>query len=104
MVKNILSQNIISALGIGSLPPEKQEEILESFGNIIFQAVLIRLMTELDEAGKDEFVKLLENSNGEDDAVLNFLKEKLPNLDEIVAQEVAKIKGESVDFLNQVVQ
>ncbi|MDP3014995.1 MAG: DUF5663 domain-containing protein [bacterium] len=101
-MKTILQKNIIKDLGLDKLSEKEQEESLLSIGRIIFQSVLIRVMEELDEAGKDEFEKILEEKPNDEEAILNFLRSKLPNLDEIVDEEVAKFKQESVGFMNKI--
>lgn len=96
---SILKQNIIQDLGIDRLPADEQEEALLSIGRIIFQGVLIRVMGLLGEKDKDEFDKLLTEKADEEEAVLKFLQAKLPNLDEIVNNEIAMFKRESLDFM-----
>lgn len=95
----ILKQNIIKDLGLDKLPPEKQEETILTIGRLIFQGVVIRVMSLLGEKDKDEFDKLLSEKIEDEEAVLNFLKSKIPNLEELVNEEVAKFKKESVDFM-----
>lgn len=95
----ILQKNIISDLGLDKLSEKEQEEALLGIGRIIFQAVLIRVMEELDESGKDEFEKILNEKPNDEEAILGFLQTKIPNLDVIVSDEVVKFKQESVDFM-----
>lgn len=98
----ILQKNIINDLGLDKLPAKEQEEALLSIGRIIFQSVLIRTMEELDEAGKDEFEKILSEKPNDEEAILSFLQKKIPNLNEIVNEEVAKFKQDSVDFMKAI--
>jgi len=101
-MKDILKQNIIKDLGLEVLPEEEQEEALLSVGRIIFQAVLIRVLQELDDQGKDEFDKLLSEKPNDEEAILKFLTEKVPNLNSIVREEVSKFKQETVDFMKKI--
>lgn len=98
----ILQKNIIKELGLDTLPEKEQEEALLSIGRIIFQSVLIRTMEELDEADKDEFDKILSDKSNDEEVILGFLQKKIPNLDEIVNDEVVKFKQESVDFMKEI--
>ena len=98
----ILQKNIIQDLGLGKLSEKKQEEALLSIGRIIFQSVIIRVMNELDKAGKDEFEKILTEKPNDEEAIMSFLQSQLPNLNEIVNDEVAKFKQESVDFMKKI--
>lgn len=95
----ILQKNIIKELGLDNLSEKEQEETLLSIGKIIFQSVLIRTMEELDDKSKDEFEKILSEKPNDEEAILSFLQKKLPNLNDIVNDEVSKFKQESVDFM-----
>lgn len=99
---DILKQNIINDLGIGALPQEQQEEALFSIGNIIFQKVLIRVIESMAEADKDAFEKILSEKNNKPETILNFLRSKVANLDEIVNEEVRKFKQESADIMKSI--
>ena len=98
----ILQKNIIKDLGLDKLPEKEQEEALLTIGSIIFQAVLIKVMEELTEKEKDQFEKLLTEKPDDEEAILGFLKAKVPNLNEIVNEEVAKFKQESLDFMKKI--
>ncbi len=98
----ILQKNIIKELGLDKLSEKEQEETLLSIGKIIFQSVLIRTMEELDDKDKDEFEKILSEKPNDEEMILGFLKKKLPNLNEIVNDEVSKFKQGSVDFMKAI--
>jgi hypothetical protein len=98
----ILQKNIIRELGLEELPEKEQEEMLLSMGRIIFQSILIRTMEELDEKSKDEFEKILSEKPNDEETILGFLQSKLPNLNEIVNDEVSKFKQESIDFMKAI--
>ena len=89
-------------MGLENLSEKEQEESLLSIGRIIFQSVLIRVMEELDEAGKDEFEKILTEKPNDEEAILGFLQAKISNFNEIVSGEVAKFKQGSVDFMDKI--
>ena len=94
-----MQQNIIKELGLDRLPQAQVEEILLRVGKIIFQSVMIRVLEELDDSAKDELDVLLSQKPDNQEAVLQFLRSKLPNLDDIVNEEIQKFKEESVDFM-----
>lgn len=100
-----LKENIIKELGLESLPEERKMEILLSIGRIVQQNIILRILDELkDEKDKDEFDKLLGEKGNDEQAIFEFLQSKIPKLDEIVNEEIAKFKQESVDFLAQVIK
>ncbi|PIR71538.1 MAG: hypothetical protein CO145_02430 [Candidatus Nealsonbacteria bacterium CG_4_9_14_3_um_filter_37_13] len=102
MVNKILHQNIIKELDIDALPEKEQEEALLRVGKIIFQSVLIRVMEKLNSEEKDQFTKLLTEKPDDEKAILDFLKSKIPNFNEIVNEEVAGFKKESLDFMKRI--
>lgn len=101
-MQDILKKNIIKDLGLDALPEKDQEEALLTVGKIIFQAVLIRVLQELTEKEKDQFEKLLTEKTDDEEAILSFLQAKIPHLNDIVNEEVAKFKRETVDFMKKI--
>ena len=100
-MQDILKQNIIKELGLDELSQEKQEEILLEVGSVIFQGVLIRVMELLSVEDQTAFGKLVEEKPDDREGLLNFLQEKVPNMNDIVKEEVAKFKQESVDLMGK---
>lgn len=94
-----MKQNIIKDLGLDKFPAEKQEEVLLTIGKLIFQGVIVRVMGILSEKDKEDFDKLLTEKVDDEEAVLNFLKSRIPNLDDLVNEEIASFKKESVGFM-----
>lgn len=98
-------ENIIKELGLESLSEEKKMEIVLNIGRIIQQNVILRILDELkDERDKDEFDELLGKKGDDEQAILKFLQSKIPNLDEIVNEEIVKFKQENIDFMKKVTQ
>lgn len=101
-MENILKQNIIENIGLDLLSQDQQEEALLNIGEIIFQAVLVKSMEFLNDQDKDEFEKLFDSDQNNEDVVINFLREKIPEFDRIISEEVEKFKTESADFIEDV--
>ena len=95
----ILRKNIIKDLELDKLPAEEQEKALLSMGRIIFQSVMIRVLEKLNEKDKEEFEKMLSEKPADGDAILIFLQSRIPNINEIINEEIALFKRESVDFI-----
>lgn len=95
-IKEYLEKNILAELGLENLPPKKLEDFLAMLAEVIQGRINLRLLDELDDAAKDEFEKLLAaKSSG--DKVRDFLKGKIQNFEEIVAQTIAESKQEIVE-------
>lgn len=100
MDDKLMNQDLLKELGIDKLPPEKAEEMVATIGRILYQAVLIRVMERLSDPEKDEFAALLDKE-ADEDAIYAFLTAKVPDLNALVEEEVAKFKTESQGILRR---
>lgn len=96
---NPIKENIIDILGLGSLPLEKQEDVLIRIGFLIYQNVLMRVMKTMTNEDKGEFERILDN-NGEPEEIFIFLKNKVPNFEKKIEEEAEKFKNEVSKTLN----
>jgi len=94
-----INKNIIEILGISSLPPEEQKEAMEKLGAIVYQEVMLRVLDDMNDADKSAFESLIEK-NPDPEAMFAFLKEKVPNIEEIVKEEAESIRDESAEILS----
>ena len=101
-MNNILHQNIIKDLGLDTLSEKEQEEALLKIGKIIFQSILIKVIEKLDDNEIDNFTELLEKNPNDEKVILDFLQAKIPNFNELVNNEVANFKKESMDFMKEI--
>ena len=101
-MNKILDQNIIEYLGIVNLDEETREKTLLRVGKIIYQAVIMRAVELLDDDAQTKFSELLDEIGSDEkrqDEILEFLQKEIPNLDEIVKEEITKIKEETVSVM-----
>lgn len=91
-MSNILSKDIIEEWGLGSLPSDKQMDIVDRMGKMIYQAVLVRSLDILSEKEQEEFDSILDNDMSTPQDVLSFLKSKIPTFDQIVIEERNSLK------------
>lgn len=91
MVDNSIKQKIIIDFGLDGLSREQQEESLLTIGRILFQSVIITVLSALSEKDKDQFEELLSRKNVNEKMILRFLRSNLP-IEKIVTEEVDKIK------------
>ncbi len=93
-MKNILPTDIVKEWGLDSLPYEKQLEMVERIGKIIYQALLVRSLDILSEKEQEEFDELLDQDSTTPDDVLGFLQKKIPNFEKIVLEERKSLKND----------
>lgn len=91
-MNDILSKDVVKEWGLGTLPPEKQGEIVDRIGRILYQALLVQALDILSEKEQLEFDLLLEEDTTTVDDVLTFLKSKIPTFDQLVEDERKKLK------------
>ena len=97
-----LKANLITKLGIDKLPPERQAELLLKIGETIYKAVITRVVEELSDEDRTAFDHILDEKKDDEDAVFTFLQSKIPHLDQIVDEEIALFKKESIDMIEAI--
>jgi hypothetical protein len=97
---NAVNQSLIKELGIDNLPAEEQAEVLMGISRVIYQNITLRVLDELKEEDKDEFDAFLEKNPDDQEAIYEFLKSKIPNLDEIAKEEVEKFQKDSLNIVD----
>lgn len=96
---NQLTQNFLEELGLNNLPEDKKIQLLDDVGRMIQQNIIFRVIEVMNESDKDEFDRVIGENMDNPEAILNFLKAKVPNFETIVSEEVEKFKKESVEFI-----
>lgn len=98
---NKINKNIVTTLGINTLPVEKQKEAMERLGAIVYQEVMLRVLDILTEEDKNEFEKLIEKDPNPE-KMFEFLSNKITNLEEIVKEEAEKLREESAEIISEI--
>ena len=91
-----LSKDLVEEWGLKSLPEEKQAEIVERIGRLIYQAVLVRSLDILSEKEQTELDLLLDEDATTPEEVLLFLKSKIPTFDQLIIEERDKLKEDLI--------
>lgn len=96
----ILTEEIIAELGLDKLPPEQKDDVIERVGNVIFQGVIVRIMEGMSEEDKEAFYDVVDKNPEGGEPVIEFLQKKVPNLADIVAEEIDSFKQQSQETLS----
>ena len=75
-----------------NLTPEKQTEVADRIGRILYQAILVRSLDILSEKEQIDFDLLLDNDGTTPQDALQFLKDKIPTFELLVKEEKDKVK------------
>ncbi|MDO8557344.1 MAG: DUF5663 domain-containing protein [Candidatus Jorgensenbacteria bacterium] len=100
--QDALSKNIIKELGLDALPADQQADTLLKIGEIINQRIIVKALDSLSDEDKDAFDAILGKETENPEAIITFLRSKIPNFDGMVAKEISDFKQSSIDFLNKV--
>lgn len=94
----MIARNILEELGLNRLPSEKQEEVLAQISHLIYQGVLIRALERMGEVSRREFEHLL-GSEPDDSTIASFLERNVPDLDNLIEEEVSRFRQEMNELL-----
>lgn len=100
-LKNLARMDLIEELGLENLSQEQQENILSDMGEIIQQRVMLRIIEELGDGNKDEFVKLLEEKKDRPEEIEGFIRAKIPEADDIMMEEIGAYKKEIIELVER---
>lgn len=92
MDNKTIQQNIIKELGLEDLPEEKQAELLTTMTESILKRVTIAILERLSEEDKIKFDQVREANDP--DKIIEFLREKIDNYDQMVEGVVKEFKEE----------
>jgi hypothetical protein len=88
--------NIIEALGIGSLPDDKKIELLEKCAELVQQRLLLRLVKSLSESKREQFTQVLDS--GDQKRLEGFLAQEAPDFLDWVTEETEQVKQRLLDL------
>lgn len=94
--------NLIEKLGWMDLPEDDRDALIEKTGHVVFQKVLARVMENLLEPDKVAFDALLSKEDTKEEDLYNFLNSKIPNLNDLVREEVGAFTKEADDIMSQI--
>jgi len=101
MLTTNLKADLIKELGIDQLEPSKQEEVLTAMTEAVLKRLTIRVLEKLPESDRADFEKISQSQDAE--KMTNFLKDKIPDFEEIAAQEIADFKKEMTETVNKLI-
>lgn len=96
-----LDDNLLQELGLGTLPPQEKNRMLQHIYETLEMRVGMRLAEGMTNQQLDEFEKLMPVQTDTDDVrkqkeqdALRWLETNFPNYKQVVADELEKLKTE----------
>ena len=83
-----LQAALVKELGLGSLPPQMQQEAIAAIGGPVFQSVTLDILEKIPQAQQDDFQKALES--GDSVRVESIIAANIPDSSAFIEQSVAK--------------
>jgi hypothetical protein len=87
-------QTIIDMFNLGSLDPERQEEMVLKLGELVFEAALARALSGMEEADRIALEAKIDDKLSPE-AFLAMVNEKVPNFQEILSEELTELKKQA---------
>lgn len=91
-IEELLQKDLLKELGLENLPAGDKLNFLEEMGKVVMQGIWLRILENLSEEDQDEFDAFLA-TNTDDEAIMAFLTKKIPNLEDLIKEEVANYKA-----------
>ena len=89
---------IADAFGLSRLPKAVRDSLIEEIDEMVFRSVLFKVMVEMDDDDKVELGDVLDSAGEDFSKPYDFLKKKVKNFDELIQEEVEKIREESLSL------
>ncbi len=87
-----LRENLISRLGIQSLPEKERLEILEKAADLVLSRVVLRMMERLSAEDAAEANRLADKP----EELIAFLESKVGNMPALIAEETEAVKADLI--------
>jgi len=86
------NKKIAEDFGLGNMDSREQERMIEKIGNLLFESVVERSVDIMDEEAMNDFDEVVSNAGSDYQKVISFLKTRVPGFDEIVSEELSRLK------------
>jgi len=89
-----IKDNLFELFQLDRMPPEKAVEMLDRLANLVFQAVLVRVLPTLSEEDLAEYERIVDSKEEGGDVLMIFLSKKVPEFNDIVKEEAENLRLE----------
>jgi len=99
MTSQNINKNNELALILSGLSEQDKIDFLKKMGGVSYQKILLRVLEILSEDKKKDLEQLMEGKSFSEVNLLDFLKQEIPNLEEIIEEESKKTTEEFIAML-----
>ncbi len=104
-----LDNNLLEELGLGSLPPQEKNRMLQHIYETLEMRVGMQLASQMSDQQLDDFEKLMPTETDTEEAraqkekdALTWLESNFPDYKQVVADELEKLKAEIKGSASQI--
>lgn len=90
---NTYKKDLFDLFQLDKMSPEKSEETLNRLSKLIFQSVLVRVLSTFSDEQLKKYDEIID-SDGEGDVLFKFLRDNTENFDEILTEEAENLRLE----------
>jgi hypothetical protein len=87
-----INKKIAKDFGLDNMDSREQEGMVEKIGNLLFESVVERAIDVMDEEMMAEFENTVSEAGSDYQKVIGFLKSKVPGFNQIVSEELSRLK------------
>lgn len=87
-----LKKKIVQDFGLYNMDNDEQEKYIEKIGNLLFESVLERSISLLDDNSATEFEHFLTDELQDYQKIISFLQSRVPDFASIVSEEMSRLK------------
>jgi predicted RNA-binding Zn ribbon-like protein len=97
-----LDNNLLEELGLGSLPPEEKNRMLQHIYETLEMRVGMKLAEQMSNEQLDEFEAFIDKND--EAGALKWLESNFPDYKQVVANELEALKAEIKQTAPQIVE
>jgi hypothetical protein len=97
-----LDDNFLASIGLGGLPDEQKQPMLQHIYETLELRVGMKLAEQMTDAQLDEFEGFIDRKD--DAGALTWLEANFPLYKQVVAEELEKLKAEISSTANQILE
>jgi hypothetical protein len=87
-----LKKKLIEDFNLTNMEGSKQEEMIDMIGTMLFESVIERSLDRMDEKTMTDFENAISGVESDYEKVASFLRERVEGFNEIVADEMSRLK------------
>lgn len=99
---DLAQKTIMTEFGFDKLPEDQQADLYQRIGTVLFQAVMLRALDELNEQEQNALDAFVGEHPDDPEALMGYLREHVAGFDELVADEVARFRASALDLMKPV--